>query len=226
VSRVWIVVALLACERPDDGVAIGWHHAAVGQRIEITVHTETTGLLLPVSSRRDQVRRYEVLGVDGGKRLPTLLGTFEARSSHGEIEVTKPDGSAPTERERKDVTVAAQAMFTTMPMQRALFTRRFHDGERYEPTEDERVALGMGNKSHVVVSLADHDRDSLTLALEADGPLEHPHDNFARGVVTGRFETTTNGRRFHVVTDTDMFDTAGAKIGHVQYDSLQITLSD
>jgi len=237
-------MVLFACERPDDGVAIGWRPVAVGQRVEITTHTETTGLLLPVSSIRDQVRRYEVRGVDGdrvssvrveairddhvvgGKRLPTIAGTFVAASSHDAIDVTKPDGTPPTDLERREVTAAARAMFTTMQLQRSFFTHRFHDGERYEPTPEERAGLGVGGTAHVVITLTGHDRDGLTLAIDAEGVLEHPHDNFARGVLTGRFETATNGRRFHVTTDTDMFDTAGAKIGHVHYDSLQVTLSD
>jgi hypothetical protein len=237
--RWLVVIALVACEKPDEGVALGWHPIAVGQQVEVRVHTEHTLLHGVGDNRRDQLVRFEVLGVDGeramrirytslddhrvvgGKEVPAIVGVFDARRGANGVEVTK-EGGTLTEAERREVTPYVTPMFETMQLQRGFFTHRFRNGETYVPTKDDRTGLGIPEGARVTMTLLRRDAGTVVIGFDGEDRLEPPVNGIARTKLGGHYEGSTDQKRLHVVTDTDLFDGNGQPIGHSHFDSMQV----
>lgn len=233
-----VVATVAACDKPDEAVALGWRPMATGQRIEIATHSTTTMLRVAGETHRHRIERFEILAVDGDrasrirydcsrdehvvadKTLEPVVGTFDVTRSGNDVTVIKQGGDI-TDREKREVTARVAPMLDTMQQQRGLFTHRFMPGERYTPSPDEREGLGLGKNTRMTVALVAHDASHTVLGFDGEGRFEPAKNGYARGVLTGTFDASTDQRRLDVVTETDMLDDNGQKIGHAHYDSKQ-----
>jgi len=236
-----VVATSAACDKPDEGVALGWRPIAVGQRIELVTYRKTTALRLAGDTHRKRTDRFEVLAVEGerasrvrydcsldehvvaGKVLPPVVGTFDITRSGEAITVIKQGGEA-SELEKRDVTGLVTPILESMQLQRGFFTHRFKQGDRYTPTPDERRGLGLPDGSRMTATLASHDDAGMVLRFDGESRFEPARNGIARAVVTGTFDASTDQRRLDTVTDTDLFDGNGQKIGHDHYESKQTRL--